>query len=498
MLVLQTRNNVTEPLTDFEQVRRKISTEGEYSLSFLITRTDRNAAIFDQIENKAKIILDNETYIIDDVERDPEGTTVMKQVDAKHEMFDRLKSVTVKQEYTAQKQLAAWLDIVMAGSGLTYEISGSFASEQFDNFGMNNSLELFKDLMERFGVEYRPYGTTIFIAKTIGEVTEAQFRHAHNLKTFSDVFNTDDVVTRVIAYGKADEDTGKPLVSVTVESSNINAYDRVYEYVFQDERFTDVTSLREYARTFLSDGKYSAKVEYEELVRNGLKLHNFECGDYVYVIYELAGMDIDLQARIMSVEDDPFDPSFSPILEIGSFVPDVTKRIRDQLKTGERVTRLEGNVTVVSQTATKASQDAAKALQDTGGYSQTLTQHINNSVIHVTDEDRRRWDTAAEETGADIATQALQIARLRGRKVTRLLYDGDKVITLPFTYEPGKNQLDVRIEYMTRISGTSGALPTGMVADYLETNSSSITLTDAMNPPIGTYIEIFIPDKDVT
>jgi phage minor structural protein len=397
MIYLQTRS-IEEPLTDFEQVRRKISTEGEYSLSFLITRTERNAAIFDQIENKAKNILDNELFIIDDIDREPEGTTVSKQVDAKHEMFDRLKSVTVKQTYTAQKQLSAWLDIVFKGTGLTHEISGSFPSEQFENFGMNNGLELFKDLIDRFGVEYRPYGTTVFLAKTIGEVTEAQFRHGHNLRTFSDNFNTDDLVTRVIAYGGDDGD-GNPTISTVVESPNINAYDRVYEHVFHDKRFEYVDALADYARAFLKEATYSAKVEYEELKRNGFNLHNFNVGDYVYVIYELAGMDIDLQARIMSVEDDPFDPSFSPILEIGSFVPDVTKRIRDQLRTGERVTRLESNVTVVSQTATKASQDAAKALQDTGGYSQTLTQHINNTVIHVTDEDRQRWDTAAEEAG---------------------------------------------------------------------------------------------------
>jgi phage minor structural protein len=457
-LSIITRSNATEPLTDFEQVRRKISTEGEYSLSFLITRTERNAAVFDQIENKAKIILDSETYIIDDVERDSEGTTVMKQVDAKHEMFDRLKSVTVKQEYKAQKQLSAWLDIVMAGSGLTYEISGSFPSEQFDNFGMNNGLELFKDLISRFGVEYRPYGNTIFIAKTIGEVTEAQFRHAHNLRTFSDSFNTDDVVTRVIAYGKADEDTGKPLVSVTVESSNINAYDRVYEYVFQDERFTDKASLVEYAKTFLSDGKYSAKLEYEEIIKNAVKLHNFGVGDYVYVIYELAGMEINLQARVMSMEDNPFDQMFSPVLEIGSFVPDVTKRIRDQLKTGERVTRLEGNVTVVSQTATKASQDAAKALEDTGGYSQTLTQHVNNSVIHVTDEDRRRWDTAAEEAGTAPTKESIGLGNVdnikQAAKTDFDLHVQD--LTAHWTQEQRDQLEGILVDYGRRIAVLEG------------------------------------------
>ncbi|MGG3662111.1 hypothetical protein [Bacillus gobiensis] len=42
-LILHTINGSIEPLTDFEEVRRKRTTEGEFSLSFFITRTEHNS-----------------------------------------------------------------------------------------------------------------------------------------------------------------------------------------------------------------------------------------------------------------------------------------------------------------------------------------------------------------------------------------------------------------------------------------------------------------------
>lgn len=393
-LILHTINGSVEPLTDFEEVKRKRTTEGEFSLSFLITRTERNAAQFDQLQNKNKIELDGNLFVIDDVDRDPEGTTVMKEISARHEMFDRLASETVEQKYTGQKPLNAWLDIVLAGTGLTYEIIGTFPSEQFDDFGMDNdkSSEMFKDLIERFGVEYRPFGTHLIIAKEIGQITEAQFRHGHNLKTFGDNFNTDDLVTQVTAHGKNGED-GKPLVSVTVKSPNADKFERLYKIVVQDERFTNQQTLTAYAKTHFNEGKYSAKVEYEELVKNGLKLHNFDVGDYIWVIYEMPGMDIDLQARIMSVEDYPFDPYLSPVVELGNFQNDVTRSIATLQRTGKQITTLKNGYTQISADMVLANQAVESAQQIITQNQESFTQHLNDNIRHITDAERQQWNS---------------------------------------------------------------------------------------------------------
>jgi phage minor structural protein len=344
MLVLHSLSGQIEPLTSVYDCVRKRSVDGEYSLSFLIDRTDRNAAQFDVLNNKSRIECDGELYVVDDCEREPDGESVTKQITANHDMYDRLKAQTVEQSYTAQKPLNEWLDIVLAGTGITYEIIGDFGSEQFDNFGMDQSINLFKQLRDRYVFEYRPIDTHLVIAVMIGTVTDAQFRHGHNLRTFSDDYDTNDLVTQVTMFGELDEE-GNPTTSVTVQSPNINAFDRVYKLVKKDERYNNTGNLDDYAKTFLNDGKYSAKVEYEELKKNGLKLHNFTWGDFIWCIYDLKGIDVDLQPRIMSIEDYPEDQTRSPVVELGNFQSDITRSIANLSSAAQRVNQVIDPVT---------------------------------------------------------------------------------------------------------------------------------------------------------
>ncbi|WP_028982834.1 phage tail spike protein [Sporolactobacillus terrae] len=330
ILILHTLSGETDPLTDFDDFRRTRQVNGDYMISFTIDRTERNAEQFDRLVNKNKIELDGDVFVIDDVERDPQGG-VTKEITARHEMFDRLYAHHVDEVYTAQKPLKDWIDIVLNGTGLTAIIDGNFGSEQFDNFGDAQSLDMFKDLIDRFGVEYKVSGLVIRIQKQIGVQRDAQFRHGHNLKTFSDEYNTDNLVTQVTAKGKNDDD-GNPIVSVTVKSPNWDKFERVYAISAQDERFTNEDSLRAYAESKLHEGSYGARVALEELYKNGLPVYQYDVGDFVWCIYDKDGMDLDLSVRISAQTDNPFNPAESPVVDLGDARYDITKSIADNNK----------------------------------------------------------------------------------------------------------------------------------------------------------------------
>jgi phage minor structural protein, N-terminal region len=330
VLILHTLSGGTDPLTDFYDFKRTRQVNGDYMISFTINRTERNSDQFDKLVNKNKIELDEDIFIIDDVDRDPQGG-ITKEVTARHEMFDRLYAHHVDEIYTAQKPLKDWMDIVLADTGLTALIDGTFGSEQFDNFGDKKSLDMFKDLIDRFGVEYKVTGLTIRIQKQIGIQRDAQFRHGHNIKTFSDEYNTDNLCTECTAKGKNDDD-GNPIVSVTVRSPNWDKFERIYKTSVQDERFTVEDSLTAYAESQLNEGSYSARVELEELYKNGLPVHQYEVGDFIWCIYDKDGMDLDLSVRISAQTDNPFNPAESPVVDIGDARYDITKSIADNNK----------------------------------------------------------------------------------------------------------------------------------------------------------------------
>ncbi|MGG1594916.1 phage tail protein [Terribacillus saccharophilus] len=514
----------TEPISDVSDLIRKRTTDGTYEISFYVTRTQRNTDIFDAIVNEAYLELDGELFIIGETSRNPVGTTVEKYVRAQHEMFNKLRTF-IETSRTGALRLNACLNIALAGSGLTYEIIGDFPSEQFENFGQDTGIKLLETIVDRFEVEYRVVGKHLVFAKEIARYTDDHFSHGHNLTAIEENVNTDDVRTFIKGFGAIDEDTGQYVVTAEYESPYSNRYTDengnkrlLYaEYVY-DERFTNYASLlAELKRRLTDTPEYNLTITYEELKRNGFTLYDFQLGDYVWVKYE--PLNLDLQVRIISVEDYPLDSDKSPVIELGNFnvsyvgaLANANKAVQNQ---SVQISTVTVNITKAQAEAKKASDAAAAVQQRLETEEGSWAGHINNSDIHVTPQnklawndhieddaihvsqtDRDKWNAAADPDGS--AELALKIARLRGRKVHRMLYAGNKTITLPFSYEPGKNQLDVRVEYLSRISGSSGTLPAGMTADYLETSATSITFTDAMNPPNGTYIEIFIADKDVT
>lgn len=408
--ILRTMGGVIEPLTDFVDFRHKESTEGEKSISFFIYKTERNDPIFDLIKNKEKIEFEGNKYVIDICDRQPIGITIEKYVEARHEMFDRLNGTFIEEQYSGYLRIERALEIALEGSGLTFEVIGNFSSLEFENFGRDKGLKLFKQVINRWGVEYRVEGTHLIIAQEIGNVTDAQFRHAHNLKTISEHIDSTDVATFIKGFSY-DEETGELLAYAEYESPYSHLYrdengnKRLIhaEYVY-DNRFRNNDELREYIKTKLKDTPdYNIKITYEELKKNGFNLHHYQLGDYVWCIYE--PMDLDLQVRIISIESYPYDPHRSPIIELGNFRRDVTKELAS-IK--NKANEVEGTATQAQVLASQARQRADEVKQQLSSTGTTLAQHLNDYVRHITDEERARWNAGV--TSGDVTDIVRQYA----------------------------------------------------------------------------------------
>lgn len=389
-----------EPVTDFGEFKYRESTEGEKSLSFYVHKTESNEPVFNLIVNKEKIEFDGNKYVIDVCDREPIGTTIEKYIEARHEMFDRLKGEFIEEEYTGALRIERCLEIALKGSGLTFEVIGTFASREFDNFGRNKGIELFKTTISRFGVEYRVQGTHIIVAVNIGNVTDAQFRHAHNLKSISEHVDTTNLATFIKGFSY-DEETGALLAYAEYESPYSHLYKDEHgnkrlmhaDYVY-DNRFRHNSEMLAEIKSRLKDTpEYNLVIQYEELKKNGFNLHYYQLGDYVWSIYE--PLDLDIQARIISIESYPYDPHLSPVLELGSFRRDVTKTVAGLQGTAKRVTAAEEGISQAKATAAKAQVVADEAKKAIGNTGETLSQHLSDYIRHVTDAERQAWNSKA-------------------------------------------------------------------------------------------------------
>jgi len=411
-------HGVFEPLTGTFGEVAKETTDGEKTLSFSIQKLDSNAELFDLLLPKEAIIFENERYIIDPYDHDTVGTTVVKSIEARHEIFDILKAEYQTTETTGALRIRRALDLAFANTGVTYTFVGEeLPSEDFENFGRSSALEMLHQVVDRFGVEFRISGRHLTIALDIARYTDGQFRHGHNLKSIREHQDGSDIITHIEGWGRIDEESDEPIVKTVYESNHSDRYydhetgkKRLYKAFFQDDRFTTQAGIDAEAKRRASGlPHYHVEIEYEELVENGLKLHDFRLGDYIWAIHEK--MRLDIQAKIISVERYPYE-NRSPVVELGSFRRDITDKINGLEQSNKQINDVAVSVAIARQTSIDASAVANAAQEAVTGNSQSLTDHVADVVRHITDYERFQWNNKADQGDVDHdAAWALNEAR---------------------------------------------------------------------------------------
>ncbi|GAF22732.1 hypothetical protein JCM19047_2499 [Bacillus sp. JCM 19047] len=421
----------TEILMDFADFRRRRRLNEEDSISLTLYKTPRNAEQFDAIQGHARLNLNGVAYVLSAHDRTYIGGSTELTIDAEQEVEYGLSAVYQDVSLTKTMRINEALENTFRGTGWSFVVSGTFTSREFENFGGASGWRLFLQILGRYDAEYEVSGRTVFIYNRKGRVTEAQLRHGHNLNTIRESVNEKVVRTFITGSGALDDD-GKPVVTATYTSPNADKYRDPAtgaRLILQADHYSNETiyhreTLLDHLKAELKDvPDYNVTVTYEELRKNGVNVHEFDVGDYVWVIYE--PLDIMLQARVLMIEDYPFNPERSPVIELGNFTRDVKRTIAAQTKVASRVTNAESAARQSQTIAVRAEVTAREALSGVGQSGETLTTHINDTYRHLTDVDRIKINEAETTAGAQAkATQALTDGRTyTDAEVAKLLTD---------------------------------------------------------------------------
>lgn len=204
------------------------------------------------------------------------------------------------------------------GTDWKYINQGAFAATKFENFGDDTRSALLQTALKRYEseMEINYSSKTVTFKNQIGKETDAQFRYGHNLKTFEEDTDMTNFATYIRGYGK--DEAGNEFM-VEYESPMAKIYGRIHQKPIRDERYKTKETLLEACKKNINDIPDTRfKVNIVSLIENGLSpLHKFNLGDYVYMLYEEA--DVKVKIRVIEIEDDPTDPTKSPIVELSTF-----------------------------------------------------------------------------------------------------------------------------------------------------------------------------------
>lgn len=354
----------THLLTGVKQVSRKKKVNGEKTISFVVIPTGTNNHSFESVDNESRIVFDKEPYIIKRIQERNIGNTSIKQVEAVHAFFNDMINSYQYDMHSGSQTFFAAMQRVFGPTDYTFSIVDSFSSKEFDNFGRDNCLSLFKTALDRYGAEFEVIGKRVYLKEKIGADTGFQLRWKKNIKSIEKQVNTDGLATVIRGFGGKPDDNGIYPIEREYRSLNESIFGELHATAVYDERITTITGMDERLKKDLIDEpQLSITVHIAEIdgdVKNE--------GDSGFIIYE--PMNVKLKARAVEIDEtfEFFEKEWNVIqtavtlANLRTQLKDITTRFAN---TSKRLDRLfEGRESLPYNVLPEAMRIAAEAINN--------------------------------------------------------------------------------------------------------------------------------------
>ncbi|MGM0903057.1 MAG: phage tail spike protein [Bacillota bacterium] len=418
-------------LTGASDIVRKRRVNGEKELSLKLHKTKQNASFFGDIEKLWRIIdFNGEEYPILLYRDVAVGNSYTRDLSCLHSFFDDMRNHVVYQSFSSSKTFDAMMQFIFNGSGYSYNIIGQFYAQDFENFGDDYGLELFKTALERYGAEFTLDGMVVNLRTRIGNTTDFQYRHKFNLESIEREVDALDFST----YG---EGFGKDGLHVFYRSPLADIYGERPIKAVRDERFTIAENLTAHVKEIVDSSlKITLTVKLSDLRASGYNKNHPDEGDTLILVDDR--LDLKIDTRIVEISE-KFDnkgkvldcdvtlSNFSNIFEQQRRIHNATKTLADAIS-GKRPLPFEALAVAVQQ-ATIALQNAQTELvfPANGGIMAVDKNDPNKIVVFnsaglgVSEDGGQTFKTAVTGSGfvADLITVGTMLAdRIKGGTLT--------------------------------------------------------------------------------
>jgi len=294
------RNVKGEPFLALADLNWTHQVNGEKTLSGTIYS---NEAVLYDIDRGWKVEFEGEIYYITYALPTDYRGSVTVQFDAIHEFFYLFGKSVVYQTINGSHTMSAYLDFIFQGSGYHYSLGVAVPAFEKENFGMQNRLSLFNNIINSTNVEFEVIGKEVRIVEKLGSDLSTIVRKGFNMQELGLEYNIGKFVTHVRGFGAFYDPENEHLGRLTAQYTSPLAeiYGILEADPVVDERFTQYQSLLDRLKQ-LVDSSYSISVNLslEDLQREGYP-YALPCpGDYILAINE--DLNFKQKLRIVGVE----------------------------------------------------------------------------------------------------------------------------------------------------------------------------------------------------
>ncbi|MGH2319404.1 prophage endopeptidase tail family protein [Planococcus sp. SE5232] len=494
-------------LNGIKQINRAKKVNGEKTLSFVVVPTESNKHAFDVVINESLIKFENENYVIKKTQEKNVGNTYIKSVEAVHVFFNDMINSFQYNLHNGSQTFFAALTRVFEPTPYSFSIVDSFTAETFENFGRDNCLSLFKNVLERYEAEFEVIGYQVYLKRKIGADTGFQLRWKSNIKAIDKEVDTQGLSTVIKGFGGTPSEAGVYPIQREYRS-NVEFFGEKHAAAVYDEATSTAAGMDARLRRELIDEPQLSITVDIAAVEGEVKNE----GDRGFIVYE--PMKITVEARVVELTE-----TFEYInrrwraVKTAVTLSNFRNRLTDVLtrfgQTTKRVDRLfDGNEKLPYNVLPEAMRIAAEAinnslteikyppnqgivLQDPNNPSRMV--RLTSAGIGLSDDGGTSYRTAM--TGAGIVTNELVAGVIRTNNIQIIgnddlfYWDGQGL----FAYNPNDLNKFVRLNssglYIAR-GAFSMERPDGYVAVENGLSKADYAITGTIPPYTSTAIQI--------
>lgn len=371
MLAIKDLSGEVFVLSGASNIKRVRRVNGEKELSLTLDKTRQNAHFFDDIEKLWRVIdFNGEEYPVLLYRDIAEGEGYVREFSCLHSFFDDMRNHVVYEQFSGSRTFVDMMNFIFSGSGYTFKIVDLFYAQEFENFGDDYGLELFKTALDRYKAEFTVDGKTVTLRAKIGDTTDFQYRHKFNLESIEREVDALDFST----YG---EGYGKNGLKVTYTSPLAEIYGKRPIKAYRNENFSVAANFTQRIKEMVdSTLKIALTVKLSDLRASGYNKNHPNEGDTIILVDDRFGLKVD--TRIVEITEvlhpngtvldcDVMLSNFSNIFEQQRRIHNATKTLADAIE-GKRPLPFEA-LAYATQQATIALQNAQTEITfpDNGG-----------------------------------------------------------------------------------------------------------------------------------
>ncbi|MYL41832.1 phage tail protein [Virgibacillus salexigens] len=362
---------------------------GNQSLSLQLLPSKVNKLFIDEVAELWQITADGITYKIVYAKRKGEGRLLTVEVKAVPLFFDDFDTQRIYERYDQHMTAINCFSIIFENSGYEFVLVDQFEAIQWEGFGEGDTrLAMFKEAVNRYGVEFRIVGTTVYLERQIGRDTSFMYRHKLNASNIVQEIDAGAMYTYAKGYGdfaEGEEQNAKLIREYTSPLANIIGKREAPP--IKNGKITTTSKMDESLKALVDESlQISVSADIFDLRKQGYELGQPELGDRTFLIDERIGLNEEVRIVNMSIKKDWKGNVLDLKLTFGS--DGLTKRYQSRLNTAAKdITNiLAGRKKMPFSVLPSAKQAAMRKLEE--AQTELIFGNAENGVQGIVAQDK--------------------------------------------------------------------------------------------------------------